>query len=59
MIDWLLSLPTVWLIIVVLAGTYVVAGVIFLAVMGLSSGGRLTTSPASPPGCSPRSGSCC
>jgi hypothetical protein len=50
MINWLLSLPTVWLIVVVLAATYAVAGVICLAVMGLSSGDRLTVFSSLSPG---------
>lgn len=50
MINWLLSLPTVWLIVVVTAATYAAAGVVFLAVMGLSTGGRLSTLSSLSPG---------
>jgi hypothetical protein len=50
MINWLLTLPTLWLIVVVTAATYAAAGTVFLAVRGLSSGGRLTTFSSLSPG---------
>jgi hypothetical protein len=50
MINWLLSLPTVWLVVVVLAGTYSVAALIYVLALGLSGRGRLRTLTSLSPG---------
>ncbi|HWD64822.1 MAG TPA: hypothetical protein VG405_06570 [Solirubrobacteraceae bacterium] len=50
MINWLLSLPTVLIVVVVLAATYAMAGVIYLVVMGLSASGRANTFTSLSPG---------
>ncbi len=43
MINWLLTLPAVWMIVVVLAGTYVVSAIILFTVVWLARGERKTT----------------
>jgi hypothetical protein len=50
MINWLLSLPTVWLIVVVLAATYAAAAAVYLGVRLLAGGDRLRTLTSLSPG---------
>lgn len=49
----MLSLPTVWMIVVVLALTYAVAGIVYVAVAGLSSGPRQSSVSSLSPGLLP------
>jgi hypothetical protein len=53
MINWLLTLSTGWLIVVVLAGTYLVAAIIYFTVMRLAAGERVRTFSGLSPGMLP------